>query len=192
MGLEPQAPGRADGDLLDAYLDGDEAAFTELMRRHEDRIFAMALKMMGNRSDALDATQDTFIRAFRNAAKFRGDSAFGTWLYRIGLNSCHDLLRKRKRDPVPEEEIEQAGDHLPGVDERVVLNMELSAALADLQEDYRAAVLMHDLGGIPYEEIAVITEVSIGTVKSRISRGRRKLAELLEHPTSPDASKGQR
>lgn len=185
-------PDRGDQDLLESYLEGDESAFTELMRRHEDRIFAMALKMTGNRADALDATQDTFIRAFRNAAKFRGDSAFGTWLYRIGLNSCHDLLRKRKRDPIPEEEIEQTGDHLPGVDEGVVLGMELSGALEALQEDYRAAVLMHDLGGIPYEEIAAITAVSIGTVKSRISRGRRKLAELLEHPTSPDASKGQR
>lgn len=183
------APNRADQELLQDYLAGDEAAFTELMRRHENRIFAMALKMTGNRADALDATQEAFVRAFRNASKFRGDSAFGTWLYRIGLNSCHDLLRKRKRDPIPEEEIDQTGEHVPGVDEQVVLGMELTAALGLLQEDYREAVVMHDLGGIPYEEIATITAVSIGTVKSRISRGRRKLAELLEHRASPDASK---
>ncbi len=152
----------------------------------------MALKMVGDRADALDATQDTFVRAFRNASKFRGDSAFGTWLYRIGLNCCHDLLRKRKRDPIPDDDLEVHEEHAPGVDSQVLLSMELTDALVQLQEDYRIAVVMHDLGGVPYEEIAQVTEVSVGTVKSRISRGRRRLAELLEPTAPPDTSKGTR
>lgn len=169
----------SDSRLLELFLDGAEDAFTILMRRHEDRIFGLALRMTGDRADALDATQDAFIQAFTRARSFRGESAFGTWLYRIGVNACHDLLRRRGRAPIPEEEVPEEAS--PGrVDERAAARVDVSAALAQLQEDYRTAVVMHDLGGIPYEQIARETGVGIGTVKSRISRGRRRLATLLE------------
>jgi RNA polymerase sigma-70 factor, ECF subfamily len=190
--LAPERAQATDEALLEVFLKGREAAFTELVHRHEDRIFTLALKMMGNRADALDATQDTFILAFRQASKFRGESAFGTWLYRIGINACRDLLRKRKRLPDPEDELPEPDDKGYGsanVEELVATRLDLKRALAELNDDYREAVCLHDLGGIPYEEIATITGVSVGTVKSRISRGRKRLGELLEQQTLPGASK---
>jgi RNA polymerase sigma-70 factor, ECF subfamily len=190
--LAPERAQATDEALVEVFLKGREAAFTELVHRHEDRIFTLALKMMGNRADALDATQDTFILAFRQASKFRGESAFGTWLYRIGINACRDLLRKRKRLPDPEDELPEPDDKGYGsanVEELVATRLDLKRALAELNDDYREAVCLHDLGGIPYEEIATITGVSVGTVKSRISRGRKRLGELLEQQTLPGASK---
>jgi RNA polymerase sigma-70 factor, ECF subfamily len=184
---------RSDEDLLSATEAGDEDAFRELMRRHEDRIFALATRMCGDRGDALDATQEAFIRAFRQASKFRGDSAFGTWLYRIAVNCCNDLLRKRSRVPVPEEVLpEPAAGGASSFEEGVAARLDVQSALARLNAGYREAVAMFDLGGIPYEEIARLTGVSIGTVKSRISRGRRQLAELLEQPGRAATSKGEK
>lgn len=187
------AEDRTDEDLLRSFVDGDESSFTELMRRHEDRIFALAFRMTGDRGDALDATQETFLTAFRQAPQFRFDSAFGTWLYRVGINASHDLLRKRRRWTLRSEDDEEQEPDRAGaaVDESVVLRLDLTRALAELPSEYREAVVMHDIGGVPYEEIAHITEARIGTVKSRISRGRRRLAELLEHPTPRGGSKEQ-
>lgn len=181
----------SDVRLLQRAAGGEGEAFARLMERHEDRIFALALRMTGNRTDALDATQETFIAAFRQSTKFRGESAFSTWLYRIGMNACKDLLRKRGRLPDPSEDdaLERAAAPARSGTEDADLRIDLSRALAHLSEDYRQAVVMHDLGGIPYEDIAQATGVAIGTVKSRISRGRRQLAELLEHPGGPGASK---
>lgn len=184
---------RSDHDLLHAFLEGDNDAFSGLMERHEDRIFGLCLKMLHNRSDALEASQETFITAFRRASSFRGDSAFGTWLYRIGINHCKDVLRKRK-DVLYESdqlEIERVDPRQRGVEETAALRLDLSRALAELPDDYREAVVMHDLGAVPYEEIAAITGVPVGTVKSRISRGRRQLARLLEHKEGMDTSKDQ-
>lgn len=183
--------GVGDAELLRRAAGGDDPAFGELMGRHEDRIFALALKMTGNRPDALDATQDTFLAAFRQADKFRGESAFSTWLYRIGINACKDLLRKKGRLPqaTEDEDLERAGVPVPSRTDDVDLRMDIAGALARLSDDYRQAVVMHDIGGIPYEDIASATGVAIGTVKSRISRGRRQLAGLLEHTDGPRASK---
>jgi RNA polymerase sigma-70 factor (ECF subfamily) len=185
--------GLRDEALLQAFLGGDQDAFTTLMRRYENRIFGLCRRLVGDRADALDATQEAFISAFRRAHTFRGEAAFGTWLYRIGINSCHDLLRKRGRLPTPEDS-ETLAAHAPSgvppnIEETVSLNVDLRAALAELSPDYREAVVMHDIGGIPYEEIAEATGVAIGTVKSRISRGRRKLADALEQPRAPQPSK---
>jgi RNA polymerase sigma-70 factor (ECF subfamily) len=184
---------RSDHDLLEAFLGGDNDAFSGLMERHEDRIFGLCLKMLHNRSDALEASQEIFITAFRRASSFRGDSAFGTWLYRIGINHCKDVLRRRK-DVLFESdqlEIERVDTRHRGIDEAAALRLDLSSALAELPDDYREAVVMHDLGAVPYEEIATLTGVPVGTVKSRISRGRRQLARLLEHAEGMDTSKDQ-
>ena len=181
----------SDAELLSRAARGNAEAFGSLMKKHEDKIFALALRMMGNRSDALDATQDAFIAAYRQAGSFRGDAAVGTWLYRIGANACKDLLRKRKRWITRDEEtIEPLQvDTAPSIETSVTERVVLRDALAKLPDEYREAVVMHDLGGVTYEEIARITETQIGTVKSRISRGRRRLAELLEHPAGPEPSK---
>ncbi len=153
-------------------------------------MFSVAYRVLGNRQDALDATQDAFLSALKQAAKFRGESAFSTWLYRIGVNACNDLLRKKRRwvltdDPEP---AESTGSQ---PDDEAVRRVDLQRALAALQPEYREAVVLHDIGGVPYEEIARITATQIGTVKSRISRGRRRLAELLEQPAVPRPSKAK-
>ena len=181
-----------DEHLLEGWLQGHEAAFTELVRRHEDRIFALALRMTGNRHDALDATQETFLTAARRASSFRGESSFGTWLYRIAINASHDLTRKRKGwETLEADPAESAPPAAPtrGFDEGIAVRVDLARALAELPPAYREAVVMHDLGDLPYEAIARLTGVGIGTVKSRISRGRRRLAELLEQASPPPPSK---
>lgn len=185
-----EADDRTDEELLRAFVDGRHDAFAILVKRHEDRMFAVAMRMTGNRADALDATQDAFIQAFRRAQSFRGESTFATWLYRIAANCSYDLLRARRRVPVPEQDLPEQRATDPPVDEDVVLRRDVTAALAALPKDYREAVALHDLGAIPYDEIARITKVSIGTVKSRISRGRRRLAGLLEPHAGARTSKG--
>jgi RNA polymerase sigma-70 factor (ECF subfamily) len=176
-------------DELAARAVNSPAHFDELVRRHEDRIFALALRMTGNRSDALDATQDAFLAAYRRRQAFEGRSAYGTWLYRIAINACHDLLRK-KRDRLLDDEDEISEQAAPtNVGGDVALRVDISRALAQLPAEYREAVVMHDIGGIPYEQIAEIAGCQIGTVKSRISRGRRRLADLLEPGGDASTSK---
>lgn len=182
----------SDEALLAQFLQGEESAFTTLMHRHEDRVFSLAHRMVGNRSDALDATQDAFISAFRRAHAFRGESSFATWLYRIAINASNDVLRKRARLRVADEPPERAlerGDPASPLDDRVSLRIDIARALTQLPAEYRDAVVLHDLGGVPYEEIAAITGAALGTVKSRISRGRRQLAALLEQAGARPASK---
>jgi RNA polymerase sigma-70 factor (ECF subfamily) len=212
--LVPEDP--SDHQLLERFLGGDGRSFDVLMRRHEDRIFALAYRITGNRADALEATQETFLSVLRAASSFRGGSEVSTWLYRIGINAARDALRRRRRAPVPEGQPEfldavasrsspmrmrgtgPAGPEGVGatastgpqdLEEVVAARVDLARALASLSEDYRQAVVMHDVGGIPYEEIARVTGVALGTVKSRISRGRRLLAERLEHRPAAPASK---
>lgn len=183
-----------DEALLREYLKGAQSAYRILMRRHEERIFALAMRMTGDRSDALEATQDTFVAAFRQADKFRGEASFGTWLYRIGINASRDLLRKKRRLPEPvadPSEVVDRADHRR-IEDTVVDRVDLARALHNLPEEYRQAVVLHDLGGVPYDEIAAIAEVPIGTVKSRISRGRRRLAEAMEQGSGHKASKRAR
>jgi len=178
-----------DEELLDRCARGDGDAFRILMQRHEDRVFAIAFRMTGSRADAFDATQEAFIAAYRRLGTFRRDAAFSTWMYRIAVNASHDLLRRRKRAATDElTETTEAG-HRASVEDTAGLRTDLGRALAELPEDHREAVLLHDLGGVPYDEIASLTGVALGTVKSRISRARRRLAQLLEQEGSSAPSK---
>ena len=179
----------SDEQLLEGFQEGRQACFETLVRRHEDRIFALGLRMMGNRADALEATQETFLNLLRRSGSFKGTASFGTWLYRVGINTCHDLLRKRGRLPIPEETLPEEPMRQTSFDDTLALRADLARALRSLPDDYREAVLLHDLGGYPYEEIAQQTKVPIGTVKSRISRGRRLLAASLEQPGRASPSK---
>lgn len=180
-----------DRDLLEGAGRGDRRSFDELMRRHEQRVFALSLRMLGNRSDALDATQDTFVKVLRSAGSFHGDSAFTTWLYRIAANVAKDALRKRLRTAQPEDDDTVGSLQSPGagVEETAGLRVDLQRALASLPEDYRTAIVLADLCGLPYDEVAAIAGVPVGTIKSRISRGRKQLARTLEPPRRPPASK---
>lgn len=171
----------ADADLIERYLGGDVEAFEELMRAHEDRIFAVCLRMLRDREAALEATQETFITVFRKADRFAGRAAFGTWLYRVAINTCYDLTRRTRRhkaaslpdthDPADP----AAGDDFSSVEVRP----EIEAALDELPTEFRAAVILSDLEGLALETVAEILGVPIGTVKSRVFRGRRQLAERL-------------
>jgi RNA polymerase sigma-70 factor (ECF subfamily) len=181
----PDRPARSraeldDRDLMRAHLEGDPSAFTELVRRHRDRLWAVAMRTLGDREEASDALQDALISAFRNAASFRGESAVTTWLHRIVVNACLDRVRRRQArpaDPLPE--YEGAGPVEPDVIDARLTSVVVHAALARLPEDQRAALVLVDLHGCSVEEAARILEVPTGTVKSRCSRGRARLAVLL-------------
>jgi RNA polymerase sigma-70 factor (ECF subfamily) len=180
---------RADQDvaLIERYLAGDTAAFNELMRAHEDRVFGVCLRMLRDRDAALDATQETFITVFRKADRFAGRSAFSTWLYRVAVNTCYDAARKaqrRRTDPLPEgsdPRDELASDDMDSVE----LRPDIEAALRSLSEEFRAAVVLTDLEGLSLQMVADILEVPIGTVKSRVFRGRKLLADILGNLGGP-------
>ncbi|HEX2154165.1 MAG TPA: RNA polymerase sigma factor SigM [Acidimicrobiia bacterium] len=170
-----------DRDLLARFRQGDRRAFDELMRRHEDRVFAVCLRIMRHREAALDAVQDTFLTAFRKADQFRGDAQFSTWLYRIAVNTCYDHLRRSKRrpaEPLPEEHDPPDAGARDAL-EAAELRPDLNAALAAIGEDFRAAIVLADVQGLPLTEVADILGVAEGTVKSRLHRGRRQLAQIL-------------
>ncbi|MDH3538544.1 MAG: sigma-70 family RNA polymerase sigma factor [Acidimicrobiia bacterium] len=170
-----------DTALLERFLAGDQEAFNTLMRAHEDRVFAIALRMMRNRDAALDATQETFLTLYRKADRFHHQSAFSTWLYRVTINTCYDQLRKQQRrraDPLPETNDPpdlHSADELSGAE----LRPDLAQALHSLPEDFRSAVVLSDFEGHSLETVAEILEVPVGTVKSRLFRGRRLLAQKL-------------
>jgi RNA polymerase sigma-70 factor, ECF subfamily len=170
-----------DAQLLARVLDGDHDAFNEIMRHHEDRVFSVCLRIMGNRELALDATQETFLTAFRKAGQFQGNSALGTWIYRIAVNTCYDQLRRQKRrrvDPLPDH-VDPADHGAVEAVESAGLRPEIQRALASLSEDYRAAVILSDIEGLGLPEVAAILGIPVGTVKSRVFRGRRLLAQQL-------------
>ncbi|MEX0863545.1 MAG: sigma-70 family RNA polymerase sigma factor [Acidimicrobiia bacterium] len=173
-----------DAQLLARVAGGDHQAFTRVMEAHEDRIFAVCLRILANRENALDATQETFLTAFRKAHQFQGNSALGTWLYRIAVNTCYDLLRKAKRRPA-EPMLEHMDFADPGAEEHVISaghRHEIMTALASLPAEFRAAVVLSDIEEMPLPEIALALGVPIGTVKSRVFRGRRLLAARLGEP----------
>lgn len=174
-----------DDDLLTRFIRGDARAFETLVRRHEDRVFAVCLGVTRNRTDALDAAQDTFLAVYRRAATFRRESAFGTWLYQVAINASRDLLRKKARHDKAADAAEEV-HHPDAVEDAVVRRLDIASALLRVPDQYREALVMHDLGGMPYDEIAAVLGVPDGTVKSRISRGRRHLGRLLEQPPGDD------
>jgi RNA polymerase sigma-70 factor (ECF subfamily) len=178
--------------LVERYVGGDLDAFDELVRAHRDRVFAICLRMLKDRDAALDAAQDTFVTLFRKADRYKAEAAFSTWLYRVTMNVCYDHLRRAKRrrtDPLPDgvdPADPSAQDPLEGVEVRP----DIEAALAELVPEFRSAVVLVDLHGLSLEMAADALGVPVGTVKSRVFRGRKQLAVILgnlrpgtEHPT---------
>ncbi|WP_328651642.1 RNA polymerase sigma factor SigM [Micromonospora sp. NBC_00330] len=178
-----------DLELLRAHVAGDRDAFTELFHRHRDRLWAVALRTLGDREDAADALQDALLSAHRAAARFRGDSAVTTWLHRIVVNACLDRIRRRQAHPtVPLPDGNRTDDGsgtgglepaAPVADHDTVLVVR--EALAALPLEQRAALVLVDVQGYPVAEVARILGVAEGTVKSRCARGRARLAVLLGH-----------
>lgn len=178
------SPEPDDAALLRRHVDGDPDAFSALVRRHQDRMWAVALRTTGNAEEAADAVQEAMVKAFRSAERFRGDSAVTTWLHRIVVNACLDLLRRKKARPsVPLEDHDRAGAlaDAPTTDPAVQRERQLDVltALQELPDDQRAAVVLVDMEGYSVAEAAEVLDCAPGTVKSRCSRGRDRLAPLL-------------
>jgi RNA polymerase sigma-70 factor (ECF subfamily) len=176
-----------DRDLIDRYLAGDVDAFEELMRAHEDRVFGVCMRMLQNREAALDATQDVFLTVFRKADRYKAQAAFSTWLYRVAVNTCYDHLRRQKRkrtEPLPDH-VEPADTTSASALSAVELRPDIERALDTLSPEFRAAVVLVDLEGMSLDRAADTLEVPDGTIKSRLFRARRQLAEELGNLKPP-------
>jgi RNA polymerase sigma-70 factor (ECF subfamily) len=184
---------RDDTALLRAHVAGDPDAFSELVRRHRDRLWAVALRTLDDREEAADAVQDALISAFRSADRFRGDSAVTTWLHRIVVNACLDRMRRRQARPtVPLPDDNGRGTSPLGGSPPHDSDTSLTVwrALAELPAEQRVALVLLDMQGYSVAEIAQILGVAEGTVKSRCARGRARLAVLLGHLRGASADGG--
>ena len=193
MSRSPEPDEVSDADLLRAHVGGDTEAFGLLFARHRDRLWAVALRTMGNPDDAADGLQDGLVAAYRRAGSFRGEAAVTTWLHRVVVNACLDRIRasrSRRADPLPDdlEEYERRGSlssAAPEAEDPAELAVRgdrrqaVLAALATLPAEQRAALVLVDMEGYPVSEVAAMLDCAVGTVKSRCSRGRVRLAELL-------------
>lgn len=170
---------------------GNMEAFESLVRINENRIYNICIRMLCNEEDALDASQDTFIKAYNNISKFDERSKFSTWLYRIAVNTCLDMLRKIKKMKLKsiyeeKEDSYSMAERMPskeGNPESLAIEKEkretVLKAMDKLSEEYKTAIVLRDLQGLSYIEIAEITDTTLGTVKSRIARGRKNLRDIL-------------
>ena len=181
MGFEASDEARTDAQVLAAHVAGDKNAFGELVYRHRDRLWSVALRTTSDPEEAADALQDAFLSAFRRADQFRGEAAVTTWLHRIVVNACLDRLRRRTSRPavpLPDDlgqTLADPGDQMSRRDTQLAI----AAALATLPPDQRAAIVLVDVEGRSIQETAELLGCPTGTVKSRCSRGRARLAEEL-------------
>jgi RNA polymerase sigma factor (sigma-70 family) len=178
--------------LVEVAQRGDVESFNELVRLFEGRVYNLCYRMLGDADSAADAAQDAFLSAFRNLRSFRGGS-FRSWMLRIATNTCYDVLRVRKRRPSVSLDIEaddesassplQIADTAESPDD-FAQRRELAAAIQDgltaLPDEQRIVLILSDIQGLAYEEIAQITNSNLGTIKSRLSRGRARLREVLK------------
>lgn len=173
-----------DRELLARHAAGDRDAFGVVVARHRDRLWRVALRTLGDADDAADAVQDALISAYRAAGSFRGDAAVTTWLHRITVNACLDLVRRRASRPSVA--LEDELDHTDQLAAPDVLGAretaaEILAALRRIGPEQAAAVVLVDVEGFPVAQVAEMLDVPVGTVKSRCARGRARLATLLGH-----------
>jgi RNA polymerase sigma-70 factor (ECF subfamily) len=183
------AAASSDADLIAAHAAGDPHAFGELVRRHRDRMWAVAVRTLRDPDEAADALQEAFISAFRAAGSFRAESQVTTWLHRIVVNACLDRIRRRQARPtVP---LPEAGGQEPSVPRDAVAELQTRMVVQDalhaLPDEQRVPIVMVDVEGYSVAETAKMLGIAEGTVKSRCARGRTKLAKLLGHLRNPSA-----
>ncbi len=180
-----------DNALVKLAKKGDREAFEELVVRHGEKVYARAYSMVRNEDEALDLSQEAWVRGWQRLGQFQGDSSFATWITRIVINQCLDHLRKQKRHRA--ESIEELDEEIGGVErqmpvvtpnpteglERAELRARIDRALAQLSPAHRAVLILHEFEELEYKEIAKRVGCSIGTVMSRLFYARRKLAALL-------------
>lgn len=174
-------------DLISRSRRGDLSAFNQLVARYQDLVFSVTLRLVSNHATAEDITQEAFISAFRSIGRLRGDN-FRAWILRIARNAAYDAMRRTKRRPEEsiEEQVVTLGETLASGEEspedhalRQDLARAIGRGLDELPRDQRMAIVLIDIEGLSYDETASATDVSIGTVKSRLNRGRRKMREYL-------------
>jgi len=171
--------------LIAAAQQGDRRAMDRVLRDQQPRIYAICRRIAGNEADALDATQDALLAVVRGLPGFDGRSRFSTWVYRVATNSCLDELRRRRRRPLvglpeaPDGTPIEIADTGPAVGDTVTDRMVIDGALAELPEEFRAAVVLRDICQLDYAEIADVLDIPPGTVRSRIARGRAHLAAKI-------------
>lgn len=187
--LFPVTAAGSDADLIAAHAAGDSNAFTELVRRHRDRMWAVAMRTLRDPEEAADALQEAFISAYRAAASFRAESQVTTWLHRIVVNACLDRMRRRQARPtvpLPEE-----GPGEPTAPRDLMAEREthlvVRQALDTLPVEQRLPIVLVDVEGYSVAEAAEMLGIAQGTVKSRCARGRTRLAKVLGHLRNPDA-----
>lgn len=174
--------------LIARAAKGDASAFNDLLSAHERKMYAVCLRMCGNHEDAQDCLQEAMLRVFRAISGFKGQSSFSTWLYRVTMNTCLDELRKKKNkqstslDSLLETgwspaDTEDTPEKHAVVSER---KAEIRKVIRELPDDMRSAIVLRDIQGFSYDEISKILNINVGTIKSRISRGREKLREKFQ------------
>lgn len=184
----------SDQELVKRTMQGDGQAFDELVVNYQNKVYALAYRYMGNEDDAYDVAQETFIKAYRSLRSFKGESSFGTWIYRITTNVCLDEIRRRKRRVVPlsldeplatldgdevEREIPDSSLSADRVYEQKEFNQYIQKLLDEMKPEHKTAIILRDVMELSYEEIAAVLNCSIGTVKSRINRARGILQKKL-------------
>lgn len=180
-----------DKDLVARSKEGDMVAFEELVFRHRDKIYARAFSMMRNEDEALDLSQEAWVKAWQRLKQFQGDSSFATWMTRIVINLCLDEIRRQKRKRA--ESIEKLDEELGGVErqmpvvaqnptagmERSELRRRIDEAMQKLSDAHRTVLILHEFEELEYKQIAIVMGCSIGTVMSRLFYARRRMASLL-------------
>jgi len=178
--------------IIQKVISGDKNAFEDLVLENQKNVYNLALKMTRNEDDALDISQEAFIKAYRQLAGFRGDSRFSVWLYRLTYNLCIDFLRKRPNTKVLSLDYEDdSGDVKPleipdlrNLPEDSAIRSEtrktIATSINELTDKHREILVMRDITGMSYDDIAVTLKINVGTVKSRLARARLKLVDILE------------
>jgi RNA polymerase sigma-70 factor (ECF subfamily) len=177
---------RSDADLAASAAAGDHHALDALLDRHASRVYSVCARIVGNRDDALDATQDALIAVARGISGFNGGSSFTTWLYRVATNAALDEVRRRSRRPLPADILPERVSY-PSAEARVDDQLVIESALRAVPVEFRAALVLRDLADLDYAQIGAILDIPAGTVRSRIARGRAALARAL-----PDATPAPR
>ncbi|PKM50704.1 MAG: RNA polymerase subunit sigma-24 [Firmicutes bacterium HGW-Firmicutes-7] len=194
MGREDNLMNDIENSLIKKAIRGDSDAFEKIVLMYEKKVYNIAFNMFGNEHDAYDSSQEVFIKLYKNIHSFKFDSSFGTWLYRIAMNTCIDEYRKKKRqnkqaysldEPIENESSNidrQLRDPAMTPEQQIVQLeevMRIRKAIGELKEDHRAIVILRDIRGHSYDEISEILHCSVGTVKSRLSRARIALRDII-------------
>lgn len=191
MASQPDKSTLTDEQLVKRSQRGDTQAYEELVARHRDKVYARAFSMMRNEDDAFDLSQEAWIKGWQRLKQFQGDSSFATWMTRITINLCLDLMRKQKRQRA--ESIEQMSEETGGVErqmpvittnpteglERSELRKRIDAAMTQLSEAHRTVLILHEFEELEYKAIAKVMKCSLGTVMSRLFYARRRMASLM-------------